>query len=182
MMAKAFFRAALKALAPALLALFACGAARSQESLKAAVGQKLRDLSVLERPGQKSVTFYGQNCYQSLWLGEKARGLLSEAAQKYLEQFEKKRLQKPKNGAGERFYSGAEALLEWGPRKDSMERSATAKIRFGYAIYGKNAFFLIKVPSQKSQAPAQSPAFESSEPASLLFTRAQLKSLLAALR
>ena len=77
-----------------LLAL--CGAVQAQEAVKALVGQKSREVQILCGPEQeKSLFFYGQNCYSSLALAPDAQKALADAAQKYLLQYDEKRLKKP---------------------------------------------------------------------------------------
>ena len=163
-----------------LLAL--CGAVQAQEAVKALVGQKSREVQILCGPEQeKSLFFYGQNCYSSLALAPDAQKALADAAQKYLLQYDEKRLKKPKGADKKRRLAKVPARLEWGPRKDALQRSAKTEISLGYVFYGKSPYFYAEIPKEKSQEAGQSPAYGESEPQSLLFNRSQLKALLALL-
>ncbi len=165
----------------ALLAVLSGAPAFCQQSVRAAFGQKPREILVVAGPEQeKALFFYGQNCYSSLWLSATAQESLASCAQKYQEKFEAKRLKKPGSKSGGRFLASAQVRLEWGSKKDSADRSAPAKARFGYDFEGNSPYFVISVPSVRSPS-SQSPALESSEEIRLLFTRAQLQNLVRAL-
>ena len=128
---------------------------------------------------RRAILFYGQNSYQCLWFDARTLDDLREAAKKYESQFQSRSLKRSRDGSS--AYASAAAFLEWGSKKELLNRSAPAKIRLGYVFMSGSPYFCVTVPSVQSQADGQSPALSQSEESALLFTRAQLQAAINAL-
>lgn len=151
------------------------------KSLRLTVGQKSREAQVLERGPKKALLFYAENSYQCLWLDSAAVLAAKEAAKKYNEQFQQKRLKKSKKGGARLVYGGAEVFLEWGSKKEALDRGSPAKARFGYVFWQGSPYFCVSLSSVQDKAGAKSHVLENSEETSLLFTRSQIQAALDAL-
>lgn len=167
--------------AAALACLLAAPLLAQTVTLRA--GQKVREAQVLcGQDGKNGLLFYGQNSWQALWLDQKALQTIQSAAAEYQDRFQRRKLKKSGQGVLVRLGPSAQAFLEWGSAKDSLNRSAPAKVRAGYVFEANSPYFCLEIPPVKNKAPSQSPALQESEKTRLLLTRAQLQAFLSHVR
>ncbi len=161
----------------------ACGAfAGEPREVRLTFGQKARSAQVIDgQDGKKGLFFYAQSRYVCLWLDQGARAALVQNGRKYIELFEKKRLKRLKERKFKRLANNIPIDLEWGSRKESLDRFAPANADFGYVFIGNSPYFSINAPNVKNQALDGGPALYESGNIQASFTKAQLISLIDAM-
>ena len=160
----------------ALLCLFVplAFSLHAEQGVRLMAGGKTREAQVLERQGKKGLFFYGESLWQALFFDQESFLAFEESGKKYQVQFEKKKLKKRLGSKAFVPYKKAPALLEWGSKKEGLDRFSQVQISFGYRFYGGSPYFCVEIPGAQNQGPFEA-ALANFAGESLLFTRSQLE-------
>ena len=130
----------------------------SAPTVRVLCGGKARDAQILSDPQKGTgLFFYGGWAWRRVWFDQKALQSLEDSAQKYIGLFNARKLKKGASKQSLAAFKSAQVIAEWGSTRDSLDKSAPAKARFGYDFIENSPYFSITIPSVQSQ-PAASPS------------------------
>lgn len=139
--------------------------------------QKERISTMIYNPTTKKggVSTYFQTMYFNFLFNEGDRELIIKAVDKYLDDFQNKRLIH-NNNKSTKMYGNGKCYAEFGTVKMMMTHEANTTFKTGYRFEKKSPYFVISVQGAKDEAPNQ-PEYTVKEfpTVTMYFTRAQAK-------
>ncbi len=161
-----------------LVLVFGADQAQAQSFARVTVDQKVRDAQVvgMERDGQKfaGVLVYANNAWNKIYFNIDDLQTIKQAAQNYFGDFDSMKLKKGKKNSIKK-YGTVPCFVEWGSDKKTIDRFCDTKADLGYVFVKAAPYFCVSVHPAKNQNAAQSsPAYQTFEKLSLLFTKSQI--------
>ncbi len=152
--------------------------AHAQDIVRVTIDQKVRDAQVvgMERDGQKfaGVLVYANNAWNKIYFNIDDLQTIKQAAQNYFGDFDSMKLKKGKKNSIKK-YGTVPCFVEWGSDKKTIDRFCDTKADLGYVFVKAAPYFCVSVHPAKNQNAAQSsPAYQTFEKLSLLFTKSQI--------
>ncbi|MCQ2587320.1 MAG: hypothetical protein MJ174_04325 [Treponema sp.] len=110
-----------------------------------------QDGVIIVQTKSKTVGFGSQynGAYYYVTFDDNSRLLLNDAVNKYLSDFEEKKLDR-KNSKSYKIYGSVKCRLDWGTFKISTPNNANATAYLGYKFDGKSPYFTITIYSAKN--------------------------------
>lgn len=159
----------------------------AQDFVRLTAGGKNRQAQTIkkniEEPASALVglELYANNLWRDVFFYQQELESVKEAAQKYLDDFEGRKLRK-NNKSSLKKYGAIKVRLEWSSDKNSLDRFSIEEAKLGYYFYNGAPYFSIFLPSAKNQNSEQkSPALQTANELLLLFTKSQILDLISKL-
>ena len=161
-------------------ALFFSGI-HAQDIVRVTIDQKVRDAQVVgkERDGQEfaGVLVYANNAWNKIYFNKSDLQIIQQAAQNYFADFDSMKLKKGKKNSIKK-YGTVPCFVEWGSDKKSIDRFCDTRADLGYAFVKAAPYFCVNIYPAKNQNPEQkSPAYQTLDRLTLLFTKSQISDL-----
>ncbi len=164
-----------------LILAFGASQAQAQDIVHVTIDQKVRDAQVvgMERDGQEfaGVLVYANNAWNKIYFNKSDLQIIQQAAQNYFADFDSMRLKKGKKNSIKK-YGTVPCFVEWGSVKKTIDRFCDTRADLGYAFVKAAPYFCVNIYPAKNQNPEQkSPAYQTLDRLTLLFTKSQISDL-----
>lgn len=155
--------------------------AHAQDIVRVTIDQKVRDAQVvdMERGGQEfaGVLVYANNAWNKIYFSKSDLQIIQQAAQNYFADFDSMKLKKGKKNSIKK-YGTVPCFVEWGSDKKTIDRFCDTRADLGYAFVKAAPYFCVNIYPAKNQNPEQkSPAYQTLDRLTLLFTKSQISDL-----